>query len=171
MNRTKRAIFLSLLVGSGLVLSIIESFIPIPFIAPGAKLGLANIVALITVVLYGLKAGLLVSFLRTIILALSTGNVTALMYSLPAAVISTLVMFLVYKTLSKHFSLIGVSILGAIAHNISQITVATIVMENIMIYSYLPVMILVSLFTGYFVGLSSIFLFNNLKNNMANAIM
>ncbi|RKD33197.1 Gx transporter family protein [Thermohalobacter berrensis] len=170
MSRIKKIIFLALLVALGLALSIIESTIPVPFIAPGAKLGLANIVSLITLVIFGFKSAITVAILRSITFTLATGNFSSLFYSLSGSVLSVIVMFCIYKYFSSYFSLIGVSIFGAIAHNVAQISVASIIMENIKIFSYLPIMSLTSLFTGYFVGLSSIFITDKFKKVLNKAL-
>ena len=74
-------------------------------------------------------------------------------------------MFLFYRYLSGIFSLIGVSIIGAASHNFAQVSVAVLMLSNPRIYSYLPFLLVVSLFTGYFVGLSSIYIVDNLKKN------
>ncbi len=153
---TKKLIYLSLITAVGIALHILESTIPIPIAAaPGAKLGLANIVNLITLVIFGFKEALIVATLRCIVGTLGTGAVTGFFYSLSGALTSTIVMFIVYKYMSKYFSLIGVSIFGALAHNIAQLSVASIMINNWLIFTYLPVMMLVSLFTGYFVGLTA----------------
>ncbi|MBB6214905.1 heptaprenyl diphosphate synthase [Anaerosolibacter carboniphilus] len=153
--KTKRLLYLSMIVSIGIALHIIESTIPLPFIAPGAKLGLANIVNLITLVVFGYKYAFAVAIIRCLVATLGTGAVTGLLYSLSGALLSTLVMWVVYRNFSTHFSLIGVSVFGALAHNIAQLAVASIMIHNILIFTYLPVMMLVSLFTGYFVGLTS----------------
>lgn len=158
-------IFLSLLVSLGLALSIIESFMPIPFIAPGAKLGLSNMVILVTLVIFGFKEALTVGILKSLLFTLVTGSVSSLFYSLSGTILSGLVMFLVNLYFSNIFSLIGVSIFGALAHNTAQIFVASLMMNNFKIFSYLPVLLLTSLFTGYFVGLASMFISKNLKKN------
>lgn len=163
MNNIKKPIFLSLLVALGLALSILESFIPLPFIAPGAKLGLANIIVLSTLIVFGYKEALTVAILRSITFSLATGSVTSLFYSLTGSLLSLVAMYVAYRFLSEMFSLIGISIIGAVFHNIGQISVASIMMENIKIFSYLPVMNLVSLFTGYFVGLSALYTTKHLK--------
>ncbi|WP_069649219.1 Gx transporter family protein [Caloranaerobacter ferrireducens] len=163
MNNIKKVIFLSLLVALGLALSILESFIPLPFIAPGAKLGLANIVILSTLIIFGFKEALTVAILRSITFSLATGSITGLFYSLAGSLLSLVAMYFVYRFLSRMFSVIGISIIGAVFHNIGQISVASIIMENIKIFSYLPVMNLVSLFTGYFVGLSTLYATKHLK--------
>lgn len=171
MKKTKKLVFLSLLVAAALALSIVESMLPIPILVPGAKLGLTNIIGLITIVLFGFKEAMIVAILRSITFAVATGSISSLFYSLSGAILSTIVMYLVYKFLSNYFSLIGVSITGAISHNVAQLGVASIIMESIKIFYYLPVMVLISLFTGYFVGLASIYISNNLKKNFKKILI
>lgn len=163
MKGIKKLIFLSLLVSIGLALGLIESMMPVPFVAPGAKLGLSNMVILITLVLFGFKEAITVGVLKSIVFTLVVGSVSSLFYSLSGSILSCLIMYLVYKHFSKVFSLIGVSIFGAVAHNFAQVLVASIMMNNIRIFSYLPILLLISLFTGYFVGLTSTFAIKNLK--------
>lgn len=159
----RRYIFISILVALALALSLLESVIPLPFIAPGAKLGLSNMVILVTLVIFGFRDGFFVAVLKSIVLMLVTGSVTSMFYSLAGAILSVIVMYLALKLFSRYLSLIGVSILGASAHNFAQISVASIITENILMFNYLPVLIIVGLFTGYFVGISSIYISNNLK--------
>ncbi|SDZ36977.1 heptaprenyl diphosphate synthase [Proteiniborus ethanoligenes] len=163
MTRLRKIVFISLLVSLGLALSIIESMIPLPIPLPGMKLGLANIVCLVTLVIFGYKEAFVVAILRTIAFALATGSFSGLIYSFSGAILSTLAMTIVFKYLSNYFSLIGVSIFGAIFHNAGQLLAASLIMENLKIFSYFPFMTILSLFTGYFVGLSSILITNNMR--------
>jgi len=167
MKRSRKLVLLSLLVSLGLALSIIESMIPLPLPMPGMKLGLANMVSLIAIVILGPKEAFAVAILRSLTFALATGSISGLFYSMAGAVLSIAIMIIVYKYFSSYFSLIGVSVFGAVFHNIGQISVASIIMENIRIFSYLPIMTLMSLFTGYFVGLGSILTVKNLKRSMS----
>ncbi|AOY76847.1 Gx transporter family protein [Clostridium formicaceticum] len=162
---TKKLVHLSILVSLGLALHIMEGFIPNPFIviAPGAKLGLANIIGLITLVIYGIKYALTVNLLRAFIAGMASGAVTSMIYSIAGAVVSTLMMWMVYKLFKKYFSLIGVSVFGAVGHNIAQLTVAAIIINNIRIYIYLPIMMLASIFTGIFIGLTANFTLKKIK--------
>lgn len=163
MKKTNKLIFLSLLVSIGLALSILESSIPLPIPIPGARLGLSNIVILVSLVIFGFKDAFIVSTLKSIVLMLVTGNVSSLIYSISGAILSTIIMFIAYKYFSNIFSLIGVSILGAVAHNTAQVGVATIIMSNIKMFFYLPLLLLMSLFTGYFVGISSKYISKSLR--------
>ena len=165
MDRLKKNIFLSILVSIGLALSVLESSIPLPIAIPGARLGLSNMVVLITLVVFGFKEGIIVSGLKSIVLMLVTGSISSFIYSFSGAIISCIGMYLVYSYFSKVFSLIGVSIFGALFHNFAQVTVASIMLSNSRIYTYLPFLMLTSIFTGYFVGLSSAYIIQNLKKN------
>lgn len=103
--------------------------------------------------------------LKSMVLVLVTGSISSFIYSFSGAVLSCIVMYLAYKLFSNIFSLMGVSILGALSHVTAQITVASLMMNNLRIYSYLPFLMLTSIFTGYFVGLSSTYIIKNLKVN------
>lgn len=165
MKRLNKIIFLSLLVSIGLALSILESAIPLPITVPGAKLGLSNMVILVTLVIFGFKEALVVGILKSIVLVLVTGSISSFLYSISGAIFSCITMFIVYRYCSRFFSLIGVSIFGAVSHNFAQVSVASLMMYNARIYSYLPILLLMSLFTGYFVGLASIYISKNLQKS------
>lgn len=165
MNKLQRYIFLSLLTTGALILSIIEGMIPLPFVAPGAKLGLSNIVTLSVIVVFGFKDALLVVIMRCILLMLVATNPVTFIYSIVSGIMSTIVMSAGCKY-SKKLSLIGISVLGAMTHNASQITVAAILFETANLYYYLPVLSFVSIFTGCFVGYTSIFITDNLNRTL-----
>lgn len=154
---TRKMVHLAMLTSVGLALHIIESIIPNPFtaFAPGAKLGLANIVGLITLAIYGIKYALAVNILRSFIGGLASGAVISMMYSMAGAFVSTILMWAIYKFFRKYFSLIGVSIFGALGHNMAQLTVASIIIKNPKIFAYLPILMLTSIFTGIFIGITA----------------
>ncbi len=163
MNRNRKIVFLSLLTAGALILSVIEGMIPFPFVAPGAKLGLPNMVTLSVIVIFGFKSGMTVAMLRSLLYLLIAGNVASFLYSFSGAIFSTLVMAFVYKFFKNYFSLVGVSIFGALAHNTAQVFVAALVVENLRVLTYLPILYIVSLFTGCFVGYTAIYIVKNLK--------
>lgn len=163
MKKLNKMLFLSVLVSVGLALSVLESAIPLPITFPGAKLGLSNMVVLVTLVVFGFKDGMTVAMLKSAVLMLVTGSISSFIYSFSGAVLSCIIMQIGYKYFSNIFSLIGVSILGALAHNFAQVSVATAIMNNLRIYTYLPFLMLTSIFSGYFVGLTSTYIIRNLK--------
>ncbi len=166
--KLKKMIYLAILVSLGLALHIIEGFIPNPFVglAPGAKLGLANIIGLITLVILGLKSALTVNILRSFLGGLATGAVTSMFYSMAGAFLSTLAMWFIYKYFKRQFSLIGVSVFGALAHNIAQLLVAALIINNIRIFIYLPILMFASILTGIFIGLTSHLTLSKIKNTV-----
>ena len=123
---------------------------------PGIKLGLANIVILITLYELGIKEAILVNALRVVLVSLITGTLLSygFLMSLTGAILSLGVMIL-FHTLIKKFSIIGVSVLGALFHIIGQIIVAMIFLESIYVLYYLPLIAVTSIITGVLVGLGS----------------
>lgn len=164
-----KSIYLALLVAMSLALSIFEMVIPLPIPMPGAKLGLSNIVITVTLVIFGLKEGLLVGVLKSLILMLVTGSVTSMFYSLAGAILSVLAMAASLRLWPRYISLIGISEIGAAAHNMAQISVAAIILANVRMFSYLPMLMGLGIFTGYFVGRSSIFIVDHLEKIMSRS--
>ena len=82
-------------------------------------------------------------------------NISVSYTHLVGALFSSVVMSLAVRLLMPPFSLIGVSEWGALAHNIGQLCVASVTLQNSAIFVYLPIMTLAGLFTGFFVGLSA----------------
>lgn len=158
----KKYIHLAILTSLALVISLFESAMPLPFVAPGAKLGLANVVILTTLVVYGFKEALSVGVLKSLALVFVTGSVTSMFYSLAGALGSILVMSIAYRFFSKYLSLIGVSILGSSTHNLCQVALASFITKTPALFAYLPILLVIGLFTGFFVGLGTIFVSSKL---------
>lgn len=152
-SKTRMLVFISVLVAQGMILSFIESMLPIPFIAPGAKLGLANIITLAAIYLLTFKQATAVVLLRVVLTAATFGSLSSFLYSLAGGILSLLVMAAILKVFKGEISLMGVSVAGAVAHNIGQIIVATIIIHNLLIFTILPILLIVAVPTGIFVGI------------------
>lgn len=155
---------LSMLTAVAIVLNIFESFIPF-FNIPGIKIGLANIIILSVLYVYGVKEAIYVSLLKILVVGiLRTGlfSITFL-FSLSGAVLSLITMFLAKKI--NIFSIIGVSIIGSISHSIGQLIMAYIILKNNSVYLYLPMLLIISIITGILVGIISKEIVKFLKNN------
>lgn len=168
MTKTKKMVLLSLLVSQALVLHIFESMIPVPFITPGAKLGLANIVTVVSLYLFGEIATFLVIIVRLLLSSLLGGSIFSLLYSIAGALFSFIIMVLVKRIGKDKVSLIGVSTAGAVFHNIGQIIIAALVVQNVNISLYLPVLTMSGIGTGFFVGLTSRYILNHLNKINGN---
>lgn len=145
----------AVLIALALALSYLERFIPLQLVVPlpGIKLGLANIVTLIALYLLGTKCAFAILIPRCILGAVFGGGITGLLFSLTGGVLAMGVMALCRKM--KLFSVYGVSILGAAAHNIGQIFVAMLVLSSVYVASYLPYLLLVAVATGFATGTAS----------------
>jgi heptaprenyl diphosphate synthase len=151
----RKIIQLALLVSMAGVLHFIETILPIPLPIPGFKLGLANIITLFVIVVYGLREALLVSFLRTTLGTLMAGSLFSLPFlmGLAGAVAACLIMYVVFHRLTPLFSLIGVSILGAVGHNAMQLLIAMAVLNLADLIFYFPYLVLFAVGTGTVTGL------------------
>ena len=160
MISTRKLTTIAVLVALAIVLHLFEALIPIPFPIPGVKLGLANIVTLLALVLFDFKTALTIAFMRTVLGSLLSGTLfnIAFFLSFSGAIAATCVMaILLYlgKSLSFHsrFSLLGLSVAGAAAHNLGQLAMAALLIKHSGIFYYLPVMLLSSIPTGILTGL------------------
>ncbi|CDZ74431.1 heptaprenyl diphosphate synthase component I [Peptoniphilus sp. ING2-D1G] len=151
----RKLIYLSLLTSGGLILGLLELNIPMPIVIPGAKIGISNIIVLVTIVFFGYGEGIFVAVLKTFLLVLLTGSVSSFIFSFTGTMLSAFVMILAHRFLSRHLSIIGISILGAVFHNVGQILAAVMVLESANIIAYLPFLMIFAIFTGIFIGFSS----------------
>ena len=153
---TKKIAKTAMLLGISVVLGILESFIPIfSGIAPGIKLGLANIVIIFAIYELTFNDAIYISVLRVILIGiLRTGLFSiSFFFSLTGAIFSIVSMYLVKKY--TKLSIVGVSVVGAIFHSVGQIIIACTFLSNINIVFYLPVLLISSLITGVIVGIIS----------------
>ena len=89
MNKNKRLIYISLLAAQGVVITMMERAIPFPFaFAPGAKLGLANIITLLAIFTLPYKDSLKVVWMRLLISTLLGGTLSTFLYSFAGAFLS-----------------------------------------------------------------------------------
>ena len=152
----KKIIRLSMLVSLSVVISIIESYIPIlNSVIPGLRLGLSNIIILYVLYKYNFKDSLYVSLVRVILVGLLRTGLFSIsfFFSLSGALFSIITMYITKKI--KIFSVVGVSIIGSISHSIGQILIAIFLLKNNNIIFYLPYLLVFSIPTGIVTGLIS----------------
>ena len=156
---------IALLSAYAVALHAFESLLPTPI--PWLRLGLANIITLVTLLLYGFRAAMIVTLIRVILASLFIGTFLgpAFILSLGGGVTSTLAMGLILSVTPRLFSTIGLSLIGALFHNIAQLVLAYILfiqrIEAILLIS--PFIILIGALTGTVNGVISDLLIKNLK--------
>ena len=168
LKGTKKLVFLSLLITMGLILGLLEQSLPVLLPVPGAKLGLANIVVVTTLFLFGLWNALIVAVIRSLLLMAISGSVSSLFFSLSGAILSVLVMGLLYDRYYPKFSILGISIAGALFHNLAQVVIAAVFIQSLDIFIYYPFLMVISIPTGLFVGAAAYFTCSLLKKIKAN---
>ncbi len=147
----------SLLISLAVALSFFERLIPLNLIVPipGIKLGFANIVTMFALFYLDIPSAIIITVLRCILSSLLFGGMSSLLYSLSGALLALITMIILKLGYNKVFSLLGISIGGAAAHNTGQILMASIMMNNTAIFNYLPILLLASLVTGLITALIS----------------
>ena len=139
-NGAKRVALSGVMLALALIVSLIENMIPpiVPML-PYAKLGLTNVVLLACFMLVGVWEGYVVLLLKCLLSAVYAGNMSMLIWSLPSALVAYTIMVLLSKT--KLFSITGLSVVGGMLHNFTQIVVATLILGT-SVFFYLPYMLL-----------------------------
>jgi heptaprenyl diphosphate synthase len=152
-NKTKKLVTISILLSISIVLSIVEPAFLLG--VPGAKLGLANIITLVVLYLYTPKDAALLLFLRVFLVGLVYSGIWSLTFqlSLGGGTLAVLLMILVKKT--NRFTIISVSVMGSLGHATGQIFVAMMVMSTPFLVYYLPVLFMMSVPAGLFIGYTS----------------
>ena len=150
MSIVKRWSIIAMLLAMAIVLSIMESFIPVWI--PGVKLGLANVIILI--MLYEFKSweALVVQILRILLASILRGTFLgpAFYMSISGGILAFVIMLLFVKI--KLFTPVGVSSASAIAHATGQILAAMWILGTTAVMYYLPFIMLLSLITGIISG-------------------
>lgn len=147
----------ALLISLALVLSWLEHFIPLELVVPipGIKLGLANIVTLFSVLRLKPADTLLIVVSRSLIMGAVSGPMT-LLFSLSGGLLAFGLMWFLSRWHERAFSSIGISVAGAAAHNIGQVTAAVWVLhEPRLLFAYLPPLLITGLVTGTLTGIAA----------------
>lgn len=155
MEPSRRVGYVGLLVSMGLVFQILESFLPPLLPLPGAKLGLANLATVIALFFLGPGSALEVTLLRCLLGGFLRGSFIGLALSTGGGVAAWAAMSFLYLLHPLPFSVVGISVMGAVAHNSAQLGIAMLLINFVGIYHYLPYLLLVALPTGIFIGVTA----------------
>ena len=166
---TQRITRLGVFTAAALILTLVEHFLPpLLFFAPGVKVGLANAAILAALILLGPVDALVVLAAKCILGALFAGNPAALMYSVPAGLVSFGVQYLLYRFVFPKIGVVSVSLTGAVTHNAVQLLVASLVVKQSLFY-FLPFTLIASVIAGLFIGFAVFFLVKYLPRRIMNS--
>lgn len=147
--KTKRFVILAMLSAIAIVLNLFESLflVGLPL---GIKIGLANIIALITLVVFSVKEMIIINIMRVCIACLLKGTLFTITFWIASGgvILSSIALIVFYQKL--HSSLMFTSIMSAIAHVIGQVIVVSFVYSQIHMFAIVPYLLLLSVPTGIF---------------------
>ncbi|WP_297817999.1 Gx transporter family protein [uncultured Lactobacillus sp.] len=164
-SRLKEYIYIAILCSQGIILGLIEQTLPPIFaFAPGAKLGLANLITVISLFTLPVSDCILLLYLRLVLTALISGGASLFIYSLAGSTLSFIAMLILKKCYPKFISIIGISIVGAACHNLGQLLVAIWLAQAPSLILYLPVLTIIGIASGSLIGICSQILLNHVQN-------
>jgi heptaprenyl diphosphate synthase len=146
--KTKKIALLGIISALTFSLSALDSVISAP-LPLGVRIGVANIVVMLTILTVGKKEGFIITLLKSLFILVTKG-ITASLLSLSGGILAFLITILLLK--SEKNSLILISVLSALTHNVGQIIMASVIMKNINTLFYLPVLIVSAIITGTITG-------------------
>ena len=150
--KVKKLALLGLLTAIALIIFTVEAQIPAIVPIPGVKLGLANIITVFAVFAIGAKEGVAVLACRIFLGAVFAGNFSTIFYSAAGGFCAILATIGLKRVLTvKQVWVAGC--IGAVAHSIGQMAAAVAITQTPGLVIYLPVLIAISILTGFLTGL------------------
>lgn len=159
--KTVRITELGMLLAISLVLAYLESLLPVMIAVPGVKIGLANIITMLLLYNRKLSATFFFMAVRVVLAGFLFSGVSGILYSFVGGVCCIGIMSILKRF--SIFSVMGVSMAGAVFHNIGQIMVAVLIMENVHIVYYLPVLCVSGTVSGLLIGYITCFVIKHCR--------
>lgn len=164
MTKNQKLVYIALLAAQGVVIGLIERGIPFPFaFAPGAKLGLANLITILAIFTLPIKDSFSVVWMRLLLTTLLGGTLSTFLYSCAGAILSYTGMLLVKQLGPKRVSIIGISATGGILHNIGQLVVASWIAQTWNVMLYLPILSFMGILSGIAIGIAANYLLEHVQ--------
>ena len=144
---------LGLLAGAGLILFLLEAVAPRPL--PWMKLGLGNLPVVVALELFGGGPAIAVAVVKIVAGGLVSGGFASPAFAIGggAGIASVAAMALAHRMTPGLFSLVGVSVLGAVTHQLTQLLIARVYLHHAGLLDFLPLFMLTGLVTGFAIGL------------------
>ncbi|MCH5159502.1 MAG: Gx transporter family protein [Clostridiales bacterium] len=147
----RRIATLSVLTAMGLITFMIESLFP-PLFLPGAKMGISNVFSLLTLMVLGPTEAFILVLIRTTLGSMFTGNMSTLMYSMTAGVVSVAVSAVLVEFVYPRVSIVAISVVAAVLHNLTQNLVFCLISNTSEMFAYMPWLALLGVVAGIIVG-------------------
>jgi len=150
-RHVRRLCTAGLLGALALLLSYVESLVPLPLPLPGVKLGLANLAVLLALYLFGMRDALFVLLVKATLSSLLFSGPGALPYALCGGGLALVCMVLLKRL--PALSILGVSAAGAAAHGLGQVLLGALLTKTPALLLYATPLMLAGVVTGVVLGL------------------
>ena len=148
----KNVAWYGVMIALAFIFSYVETLIPFEMIGiPGVKLGLANLVVVVALYTMRTRDAFVISIVRILLVGFTFGNPYSAIYGLAGGLLSFALMALLKKI--DIFGTFGVSMVGGICHNAGQLIVAMLVVENVNLMYYMPILGISGAITGAVIGI------------------
>lgn len=164
--QVKKMVQLSMFVTIALTIFVVESYLPPIAPIAGVKLGLANVISLIVLFLYGWREGITVLLLRILLGSMLTGNLISCAYSLGGGICCFVVMVLCKKIIPQYMIWL-ISVIGAVFHNLGQLAVASFMMGTTSVWWYFPILLTSGILTGAFTGVAAQYAIKHFRRHVS----
>ena len=154
MKNTKRMVFMAVLTSLSVVLGVIDAQIGV-FLTfmPFAKIGLANIVIILSILYFDFKDSITMAVLKSLLVGLILGSISTFFIGFTGTMLSFFGMLTIYKMSQGNASLIFISVVGGLLHSLGQVVAVMIFYKSIAAVLFAPQLILVSVVTGVVIGM------------------
>ncbi len=146
-----RGALYGMLIALAFIFSYIEAMLPVPMPVPGMKLGLSNLVTIVSLYTVGFWGTVFITLLRILLVAFTFSNLSAMLFSMAGGILSLLAMGAAKR--SGWYGQVNVSIVGGVSHNAGQLAMAALVNENLDIFYYLPFLTVSGVLAGAVIGI------------------
>lgn len=151
MKKTQKLVLCALLASGALVLSYIESLLPLPLPVPGARLGLGNALVLLALLTMDGRAAAAVLAVKVVLSGLLFGSPLSMAYAGAGSALSLAAMTALNGR--RGVTPIGQSVAGAVLHNLGQVLVAMALTRTPSLFYYFTPLGLLGIVTGGLSGL------------------
>ncbi len=160
-NSIKNIVRIGVFSALAIVLGYLEQLIPLPIAFPGVKIGLSNICVLVSLYKWGWKNAFAISLIKSLVCGMLFWGVGGSIYGISGALLSFLIMTLVVKF--NLLGILGVSILGAVFHNLGQLLALYIMSGSFSFIYYIAVLGISGVIMGTVTGLVCVIVIERIK--------
>ena len=169
-NKIKKISINSVLLAMGLIFSYIDYLLPIKFLSFGIKIGLSNIIIILSIFLVGKKSAFLIGLLKVIIMSIFFGNFIYFCLSLFPFLTSFITMCIIYDNFLLKYKndkiIFIMSIPAAILHNLTQVFIIAIITKNHYLFRVIPLFIIEGAVSGCVIAGVTVFIFRFLCKSL-----